>query len=175
MFSAFQINFVDVDQCLCYINQAILLTSWLAAAARREHGRFKEFMAWLRYGEVPDIFILFFCRPSFSYCGVDGVIEIVILNPASEAPAPLRHDILEVNQYFMSGLEKSTIDKWFMGPVPTFEPQDLGIPSFFLPLPTTLQQAYEVLETPSAHTSFKSVRYPVGRGSLWLIICVPEV
>jgi hypothetical protein len=42
-------------------------------------------------------------------------------------PSP-RHDILEVNGYFMSGLMSSRIDLWFEGEVPKFEPRDLGVP-----------------------------------------------
>lgn len=39
-----------------------------------------------------------------------------------------KHDLLEVNEYFMSGLVVSSIDKWFMGPLPQFTPADLGVP-----------------------------------------------
>jgi anaphase-promoting complex subunit 4 len=38
-----------------------------------------------------------------------------------------RHDILEVNNYFINGLGTSSIDKWFIGPVPQFQAVDLGI------------------------------------------------
>ncbi|KAJ4486184.1 anaphase-promoting complex, cyclosome, subunit 4-domain-containing protein [Lentinula aciculospora] len=122
LYTALKIPSETVDQCITMLNQAILLGSWLAAAARREHNRFKEFMTWLRY-------------------------ETVLLGPSSETPnpTPLRHDILEVNQYLMSGLEKSMIDKWFMGPVPTFVPQDLGIPGYDLTVRAALQRAHEYL------------------------------
>lgn len=39
-----------------------------------------------------------------------------------------RHDILEVNQYFISGLTGSTIDVWFTGSVPSFTATELNIP-----------------------------------------------
>lgn len=92
--------------------------------------------------------------------------ETVLLGPSSETPnsTPLRHDILEVNQYLMSGLEKSVIDQWFMGPVPTFVPQDLGIPGYNLTVRAALQKAREYLdhrdpsETPI--TVPPDVRYP---------------
>ncbi|KAJ4484101.1 anaphase-promoting complex, cyclosome, subunit 4-domain-containing protein [Lentinula lateritia] len=123
LYSSFEIPSEVVDQCLIMLKQAILLSSWLAAAARREHNRFREFMTWLRY-------------------------ETVLLGPSSETPnsTPLRHDILEVNQYLMSGLEKSVIDQWFMGPVPTFVPQDLGIPGYNLTVRAALQKAREYLD-----------------------------
>jgi anaphase-promoting complex subunit 4 len=37
----------------------------------------------------------------------------------------MRHDVLEVNQYFLSGLKSSPLDKWFLGPFPTFQNEDL--------------------------------------------------
>ncbi|KAJ3750355.1 anaphase-promoting complex, cyclosome, subunit 4-domain-containing protein [Lentinula detonsa] len=121
LYTAFEIPNETVDQCLSMLKQAILLGTWLAAAARREHNRFKEFITWLRY-------------------------ETVLLGPSSETPNTLRHDILEVNQYLMSGLEKSMIDKWFMGPVPTFVPQDLGIPGYDLTVKAALRTAREYLD-----------------------------
>ena len=33
--------------------RAIVIAGWLAATARRELARFKEFMIWLRYGQSP--------------------------------------------------------------------------------------------------------------------------
>lgn len=50
--------------------------------------------------------------------------NIVLPNEANNT----RHDILEVNQYFMSGLTESSIDRWFTGPVPSFKSADLNIP-----------------------------------------------
>lgn len=92
-----------------------------------------------------------------------ALIETVILNPnpAPEAPpAPLRHDILEVNHYFMSGLEKSTIDKWFTDPIPTFTPEDLGVPGYDLSVSMALQKANEYLENPvQTATETQDVRY----------------
>ncbi|KAJ3754331.1 anaphase-promoting complex, cyclosome, subunit 4-domain-containing protein [Lentinula raphanica] len=72
--------------------------------------------------------------------------QTVRLGPPTDTPNLLRHDILEVNQYLMSGLEKSVIDKWFMGPVPTFAPQDLGIPGHDLTARDALERAREYLE-----------------------------
>ena len=58
-----------------------------------------------------------------------------------------RHDLLEVNDYMMSGLVVSSIDKWFMGPVPTFMPTDLGVPQAE-PLASSVQRVREMLDKP---------------------------
>lgn len=54
--------------------------------------------------------------------------ETSTINSSNESTVTARHDILEVNNYFISGLVVSSIDKWFLGPVPHFHPRDLGIP-----------------------------------------------
>ncbi|KAF5375104.1 hypothetical protein D9758_000258 [Tetrapyrgos nigripes] len=120
-YSLFEIPSVLVQQCMEATARAILLAAWLAALARRENSRFKEFIAWLRF-------------------------ETTSANPANETVPPLRHDILEVNQYLMQGLEGGSIDKWFSGQVPVFSPQDLGLPNYSLSLEATLQEARKVLE-----------------------------
>ena len=53
-------------------------------------------------------------------------VEVNNVNSPNDGNIP-RHDILEVNSYFMDGLGTSSIDKWFTGPVPQFQPVDLGI------------------------------------------------
>ncbi|TFK41138.1 anaphase-promoting complex, cyclosome, subunit 4-domain-containing protein [Crucibulum laeve] len=98
-----QLSADDLHQCLALVNRAIIISSWLAAVARRELSRFREFISWLRF-------------------------EASAANPANDNSVTPRHDILEVNNYFMSGLVVSSIDKWFLGPVPHFHPLDLGIP-----------------------------------------------
>ncbi len=37
-------------RCLELVNRTIILAAWLAAAARREYSRFKEFMTWIKFG-----------------------------------------------------------------------------------------------------------------------------
>ncbi|KAG7450497.1 uncharacterized protein BT62DRAFT_1001314 [Guyanagaster necrorhizus] len=102
-YALFELQSDDLATCIEHCNRAIILAAWLAAAARREFTRFREFMSWLRF-------------------------EILSANPNNDVLSPvIRHDILEVNKYFMSGLVVSPIDKWFMGPVPHFSPRDLGI------------------------------------------------
>ena len=53
-------------------------------------------------------------------------VEINSVNSPNDGNIP-RHDILEVNSYFINGLGTSSIDKWFTGPVPQFQAVDLGI------------------------------------------------
>jgi hypothetical protein len=71
------------------------------------------------------LFVIFF------FADGDGARpEVAVLSPNNTGTRPaVEHDILEVNNYIMSGLMVSSIDKWFMGPVPRFTPQDLGVPS----------------------------------------------
>ncbi|KAL0571815.1 hypothetical protein V5O48_010145 [Marasmius crinis-equi] len=109
-----------VDQSLVLLKRGIILSNWLASVARSELNRFKEFISWLRF-------------------------EIAAANPSNETPPPIQHDILEVNQYLMSGLESSSIDKWFTGAVPGFSLQELGIPAHDLLLSTALHDARETL------------------------------
>ncbi|KAG7099237.1 hypothetical protein E1B28_001101 [Marasmius oreades] len=123
LFSSFQIPGEIVEQSLILLKRGIILSNWLAATARRELNRFKEFISWLRF-------------------------EIAAANPSNETPPPIQHDILEVNQYLMSGLESSSIDKWFIGVVPSFSLQELGIPSQDLLLSSTLQYARQTLAQP---------------------------
>ncbi|OBZ78996.1 Anaphase-promoting complex subunit 4 [Grifola frondosa] len=104
-FALCEFKTADINACLELASRAITIASWLAATTRRELVRFRDFMAWLRY------------ETSRAHSSSD------YHNP----PRP-SHDLLEVNDYLMSGLVVSPIDKWFMGPVPRFSPQDLGVP-----------------------------------------------
>ncbi|CDO71553.1 hypothetical protein BN946_scf184911.g23 [Trametes cinnabarina] len=93
----------EIDTCLAMIARAIVSTAWLAATARKELIRFKEFMKWLRY-------------------------EIARVNATDHHQPRPQHDILEVNEYLTSGLVVSQLDKWFLGPAPRFTPESLGVP-----------------------------------------------
>ncbi|KAJ7181678.1 anaphase-promoting complex, cyclosome, subunit 4-domain-containing protein [Mycena crocata] len=101
-YASFQLATKDLETCIDLTGRAIFIASWLAAVARRELSRFKEFIIWLR-------------------------AETLAANSPNEMHSHLRHDTLEVNNYFMSGLVVSSIDKWFMGPVPQFNARELGI------------------------------------------------
>ncbi|KAJ7169881.1 anaphase-promoting complex, cyclosome, subunit 4-domain-containing protein [Mycena filopes] len=115
-YSSFQLATQEIETCIDLTGRAIFIASWLAAVARRELSRFKEFIIWIR-------------------------AETTAVNPPSEYHPQLRHDVLEVNNYFMSGLVVSSIDKWFMGPVPQFNPRELGIGDSNIKLRTTIEQA----------------------------------
>ncbi|KAF8216223.1 anaphase-promoting complex, cyclosome, subunit 4-domain-containing protein [Mycena galopus ATCC 62051] len=114
-YAPFQLVTQDIEICIDLTGRAIFIASWLAAVARRELCRFKEFLTWVRAETAA--------------------------NAQPDIHNPLRHDILEVNNYLMSGLVVSSIDKWFMGPVPQFNPQELGIVDGNPTLRITIEQA----------------------------------
>ncbi|CAL1695872.1 unnamed protein product [Somion occarium] len=114
----------DIRTSLTLARSIIICASWLGATARRELIRFRDFLNWVRY-------------------------EIARANSTTDVHAlpPPRHDPLEVNDYLMSGLVVSSIDRWFMGPVPHFSEDDLRIPNT-RDLETSIQVARETLENP---------------------------
>ncbi|KAK7064216.1 DEAD-domain-containing protein [Favolaschia claudopus] len=114
-YATFRLVTRDIEVCLNLTGRAIFIASWLAAVARRELSRFKEFITWIR--------------------------SETAANAQPDLQHPLRHDILEVNNYLMSGLVVSSIDKWFMGPVPQFNIDELGIVNGNADLATTIEQA----------------------------------
>lgn len=65
--------------------------------------------------------------------------------------------MLEANQYMVSGLVVSSIDKWFMGPIPRFSSEDLGVPSDKHDLQQALKKARVAATNPS-QTAWQSVR-----------------
>ena len=46
--------------------------------------------------------------------------------PDSQIHIPPRHDIMQANEYMISGLVESVLDKWFSGQVPKFSLEELG-------------------------------------------------
>ncbi|KXN90007.1 hypothetical protein AN958_05012 [Leucoagaricus sp. SymC.cos] len=100
----FELSFDDISSTLDSATRGVTCASWLSVVARKEFTRFREFISWLRF-------------------------ETLSANPSTETHSIPRHDILEVNGYLMSGLVVSSIDKWFIGPIPQFTPRDLGIPT----------------------------------------------
>ncbi|KLO20277.1 hypothetical protein SCHPADRAFT_918366 [Schizopora paradoxa] len=122
LYGSFEISVEEIDECLNLAAQAIVLASWLAAVARQELFRFTEFMLFLRY-------------------------ETGRLSSPDGTHVP-RHDILEVNEYLMSGLAASSIDKWFIGPVPHFSPGLLATPHTDS-LRTSIDRARQFLADPS--------------------------
>ncbi|KAI0932220.1 hypothetical protein AcW1_000598 [Taiwanofungus camphoratus] len=113
----------EVQICLDLTSRAVVVASWLAATTRKELVHFKEFMIWLKY-------------------------ETSRVNSPADAHnyPPPRHDILEANDYLISGLVVSPIDKWFMGPVPQFLPHELGVPEEQCNLRAVMERARSVLK-----------------------------
>jgi hypothetical protein len=72
----------------------------------------------------------------------------VVVNPATETRPIPEYDLLEVNHYLMSGLVVSSIDKWFMGPIPKFSPEDLGVPGDKQDLQSAIKRAQAVASDP---------------------------
>ncbi|KAF7784333.1 hypothetical protein Agabi119p4_498 [Agaricus bisporus var. burnettii] len=123
-YRAFELSYDHISSILDFATRGVICASWLSVTARREFTRFREFISWLRF-------------------------EITNANPTNESHAIPRHDILEVNAYLMSGLVVSSIDKWFIGPVPKFTPRDLGIPvEDTRPFKLVLEQIHNVAGNP---------------------------
>ena len=82
----------------------------------------------------------------------ENCVEVNNVNSPNDGNSP-RHDILEVNSYFIDGLGTSSIDKWFTGPVPEFQPVDLGILEHGNgPLADILERARTIANDPSQMT-----------------------
>lgn len=89
--------------------------------------------------------------------------ETTAANTPNDFQPQLRHDVLEVNNYFMSGLVVSSIDKWFMGPVPQFDPRELGVADGNPSLRTTLEQARAAVDD----TKWQVVSCLVNSENIW--------
>ena len=141
----------EVTFCLELAGRGVLIASWLAAVCRTELSRFREFISWLRFGKVS----LFLLKELLN----EICVEVNIVNSPNDGNIP-RHDILEVNNYFINGLAASSIDKWFIGPVPQFHPVDLGILEYGNgSLADILERARIVVNDPSEMT-WQIVRLP---------------
>ncbi|KAI0793487.1 anaphase-promoting complex, cyclosome, subunit 4-domain-containing protein [Abortiporus biennis] len=104
-YAPFALDLDKITRCIDMTTHAIICGSWLASASRKELVRFKEFILWIRY-EI-----------SRTHTAVD----------AHNQPIP-RHDLIEVNDYLVSGLVVSSIDRWFSGLAPNFTLASLDIP-----------------------------------------------
>lgn len=83
--------------------------------------------------------------------------EVNTANNTNDANVP-RHDVLEVNNYFISGLASSAIDNWFIGPIPEFHPHDLGILGYnHSTLNEALNHAFR-FAVDSSHMTWQTVR-----------------
>lgn len=125
-----------------------MAAAWLAATARRELSRFKDFIAWLRFGKFP-----FIVRTTPRNT---DMVETSAANQSNDPTSSPRHDILEVNNYLISGLSPSSIDRWFVGSAPHFSPQDLGVPGEIDAVAATLAKA-RTLANDSTQINWKTV------------------
>ncbi|KAG5722502.1 ATP-dependent RNA helicase DRS1 [Termitomyces sp. T112] len=130
-FTPFELSLKEIHTCLEITMQMILLSAWLAATARQELFRFRAFLHWLRF-------------------------ETSVANPSSDNPPQPRHDILEVNNYLVSGLATSTIDRWFTGPAPQFSLIDISRESD-KSIVDVIDQARTVARGNHASSGFQSV------------------
>lgn len=115
-------NLDDVNAAMELAARGVVCANWLAATARKEAQRFKEFIVWVKYGAPSSLSLSYTCLNNICAILVDGTESQRATNLHNESytPPPPKHDILDVNAYLTSGLVVSTIDKWFMGPVPRF-------------------------------------------------------
>ncbi|KAL5495217.1 hypothetical protein ACEPAI_680 [Sanghuangporus weigelae] len=123
LYGKYEFSTEEVDECLALAGRTIVLAAWLAATARQELNRFAEFQGFLRY-------------------------ETNRLNAADATPIP-RHDIMEVNEYLMSGLVVSSIDKWFVGPAPQFSLDSIAPASSTMDLRSSIDRAREFAADPA--------------------------
>ncbi|KAG6857580.1 hypothetical protein H0H87_000179 [Tephrocybe sp. NHM501043] len=79
--------------------------------------------------------------------------ETSAANPASETAPQPRYDILEVNNYFISGLSSSSIDRWFTGPTPQFSLKDFGVDNG-KPIFEVVEQAYNLAKDDNAWSEY---------------------
>jgi hypothetical protein len=129
-------------------NRAIVAAAWLSSTARRELSRFKDFIAWLRFGKIS-----FMMRMAMRNT---DVTETSTANQSTDPTSSPRHDILEVNNYLISGLSASSIDRWFVGSTPHFSPQDLGVPGDIEAVTAILAKARTLASDP-AQIAWKTV------------------
>lgn len=148
-YALFALSPHDLHHCLELTNRTIVAAAWLSAAARRELSRFKDFIAWLRFGKI-SMAVRMTARNT-------DVTETSAANQSNEPTSAPRHDILEVNNYLISGLSASSIDRWFEGSVPHFSPQDLGVPGDIDAVAASLAKARAVASDP-AQIAWKTVR-----------------
>ncbi|KZS92983.1 hypothetical protein SISNIDRAFT_92439 [Sistotremastrum niveocremeum HHB9708] len=93
-YGAYEFRTEDIELALDHAAKCIHVNIWLAAAAREELSRFREFMTWLR---------------------MEAGRANMSPNEASTTGISPKHDPLQTNEYIMSGLVSSQLDRWFTG------------------------------------------------------------
>ncbi|TBU35229.1 anaphase-promoting complex, cyclosome, subunit 4-domain-containing protein [Dichomitus squalens] len=117
------LKMAEVESCLDLTAAVIFNSSSLAAASRKELLRFKEFMKWIRY-------------------------ETARANATGDHHHHRpQHDILEVNEYLMSSLRASPIDKWFTGLAAPINRENIGVPSENLTIEAAIAKAQAALDS----------------------------
>ena len=130
---------MNLGTCLEYTATGIIHANWLAATARKELLRFREFMKWIRYGASTPASRL---RFAFSYRNT----ETGRANTTGDHNAPrAQHDLLEVSEYLTGSLIASPIDKWFVGAGPRVSRASLGVPDEEADLDAALTKARAAL------------------------------
>lgn len=120
----FGLDTSDIMTCLHLVERGIFVSAWLAAEAKKELRTFKQFLNFLRY-------------------------EMTVANMSGESQAFLDYDILEVNNYLMSGLMDSQVDRWFTGSAPQFNSGELCTSQTPKSLGEALGLAHTTLQDPS--------------------------
>jgi anaphase-promoting complex subunit 4 len=144
-YQVFRLDSSAVFQCLDLTGRALILFSWMASNARNELSRATHFIAWLRYGtaDPPPM------PSSIEKSHDDAEVARTHTGDPPPAPPPLRHDVLRVNEYLVSGLEQSPLDRFFTGPIPRFTLQDIGVPRADMDLAATMARARLATQAPS--------------------------
>ena len=60
-YAVYEFDEAHIDYCLSLVDRAIVFSAWLAASARHELWRFKEFKLWLQYGNGSTMLLLCGC------------------------------------------------------------------------------------------------------------------
>ncbi|KAI6047625.1 anaphase-promoting complex, cyclosome, subunit 4-domain-containing protein [Pisolithus marmoratus] len=123
-YAAFGLDTGDIITCLHLVEHGIFVSAWLAAEAKKELRTFKHFLNFIRY-------------------------EMTVANMSGESQTFLDYDILEVNNYLMSGFMTSQIDRWFTGSAPQFNPGELCTSQTPKSLDEALQLAHTAFQDPS--------------------------
>ncbi|KAG8951639.1 hypothetical protein FRC04_005927 [Tulasnella sp. 424] len=104
-YAAYMFSRAEIDESLALCHRAIELSEWLSKTAEIEFERFHEFMRWMK-AETSRV--------------TDGVVGDL---------RPPTYDPLEVSEYLDHGLLSSSLDKWFLGPMPQLNPSEAVRPS----------------------------------------------
>ncbi|KAG9000900.1 hypothetical protein FRB93_012505 [Tulasnella sp. JGI-2019a] len=140
-YSAYQFDTSEVDECLALCHRTIELVEWLSKASLEEFERFHEFMKWTKV-ETSRV--------------TDGQV--------GDLRAPT-YDPLEVSDYLENGLLHSSLDKWFVGPMPKLNPSEVhpSPPSTMGEMMNEMRKVIEIASSPDFVAG--GARIPVMNGT----------